>query len=187
MFKCHYFCKRKHSRWARHTSGGKCRKITSVLGGRSLRGLKRGVVYCVGRGYRVMRSTRLPLGGVILSGKKLTSVSNSCVRWAYVWSTSEKPRGMKSELDLNRAVGKSWNSFVSSGSVWSTVRDRSFCRYLSAFKGSVWAFSSNLYLRMRYLQCRSRYSLEGRHSFRDQKSSNLILGELDFPGFPPKR
>ncbi len=35
-------------------------------------------------GYRVMRSTRLPLGGVILSGKKLTSMSNSCVRWAYV-------------------------------------------------------------------------------------------------------
>lgn len=27
----------------------------------------------------------------MLSGKKLTSVSKSCVRWAYVWSTSEKP------------------------------------------------------------------------------------------------
>lgn len=40
-----------------------------------------------------MRSTRLPLGGVMLSGKKLTSVSKSCVRWAYVWSTSEKPEG----------------------------------------------------------------------------------------------
>lgn len=39
----------------------------------------------------MMRSTRLPLGGVMLSGKKLTSVSKSCVRWAYVWSTSEKP------------------------------------------------------------------------------------------------
>lgn len=38
-----------------------------------------------------MRSTRLPLGGVMLSGKKLTSMSKSCVRWAYVWSTSEKP------------------------------------------------------------------------------------------------
>ncbi len=40
-FKWHYFCRRKHRRWARHTLGGKCRKITSVLGGRSLRGEKR--------------------------------------------------------------------------------------------------------------------------------------------------
>lgn len=85
-----------------------------------------------------MRSTRLPLGGVMFSGKKLTSVSKSCVRWAYVWSTSEKPgggggsssvksdsfktqreemvvllrllpRGIKSELDLKRAEGRSWN------------------------------------------------------------------------------
>lgn len=43
----------------------------------------------------MMRSTRLPLGGVMLSGKKLTSVSKSCVRWAYVWSTSEKPEGRR--------------------------------------------------------------------------------------------
>lgn len=46
--------------------------------------------------------------------------------------------------------GKRWNlryfstSLVSSGSVWSTVRDRSFCRYFNAFSGSDWAFSSNL-------------------------------------------
>ena len=35
-------------------------------------------------------------------------------------------------------------SLVSSGSVWSTVSDKSFCRYFSALNGSDWAFSSNL-------------------------------------------
>lgn len=40
---------------------------------------------------------------------------------------------------------------------------------------------------MRYLQCLSRYSFEGRQSFRDQKSSNLIFGEQDLPGFPPNK
>lgn len=41
-------------------------------------------------------------------------------------------------------------SLVSSGSEWSTVRDKSFCRYLSAFKGSVCAFSSNLQTKQEY-------------------------------------
>lgn len=31
----------------------------------------------------------------MLSGKKLTRVSKSCVRWAYVWSTSENPAGQR--------------------------------------------------------------------------------------------
>lgn len=39
---------------------------------------------------------------------------------------------------------KSSTSLVSSGSVWSTVSERSFCRYLRALSGSDWAFSSNL-------------------------------------------
>lgn len=47
--------------------------------------------------------------------------------------------------------------------------------------------ATHLYFLMRYLQWRSRYSLEGRHSLRDQKSSKRILGEQDFPGFPPNR
>lgn len=52
---------------------------------------------------------------------------------------------------LLKRMKKKWNpkyyfgtSLVSSGSVWSTVRERSFCRYFNAFSGSDWAFSSNL-------------------------------------------
>jgi len=76
-FRWYYICKRKHSRWAWHTSGGKCRKITSVFGGRSLRGLlgvwsnvwgvttgwwgQRGYPwvgsYCQGRNWRVCQTT----------------------------------------------------------------------------------------------------------------------------------
>lgn len=42
------------------------------------------------------------------------------------------------------SMDKSTTSLVSSGSVWSTVNERSFCRYFSALSGSDWAFSSNL-------------------------------------------